>query len=277
MARLARTLQVELLNAEAHRGIHDRPANPDAIDLTLRGFALINTAVPTKAPYFQARDLFEQALKVDPINADAFAGAAVIDARDNVYGWSDPSVDVYSRAMQRANQAIALNPNQPYAHYAKAFLLMYKLKPNDAALANETIAEAEASLRADPSFAPAYLPMAVAEELLGNYEKGLSHLEQAIRISPRDSNIGAWRQHMGRELFGLHRYDAAVQEGLKAVNSGFRTMVGYASLAAFYAAVDKLPEAKAALAEARKLRSEYFSGVVSRARAQLYRLASRFS
>ena len=253
VARLARTLQVELLNAEAHRGIHDRPANPDAIDLTLRGFALINTAVPTKAPYFQARDLFEQALKVDPINADAFAGAAVIDARDNVYGWSDPSVDVYSRAMQRANQAIALNPNQPYAHYAKAFLLMYKLKPNDAALANETIAEAEASLRADPSFAPAYLPMAVAEELLGNYEKGLSHLEQAIRISPRDSNIGAWRQHMGRELFGLHRYDAAVQEGLKAVDSGFRTMVGYASLAAFYAAVDKLPEAKAALAEARKL------------------------
>jgi adenylate cyclase len=29
VARLARTLQVELMNAEAQRSLHDRPRNPD--------------------------------------------------------------------------------------------------------------------------------------------------------------------------------------------------------------------------------------------------------
>jgi adenylate cyclase len=165
VARLARTLQVELLNAEAQRSLHERSQNPDAVDLTLRGLALLNQPID-KTRYLQAGDLFEQAIQLDPSNADAFAGAAVVGARANAYGWFGPGVEVYGRAMQRADQAIVLNPNQPYAHYAKALLLMYKLKPNDTAAANETFAEAEASLRADPSFVLAYLPMAVAKNCL---------------------------------------------------------------------------------------------------------------
>ena len=58
---------------------------------------------------------------------------------------------------------------------------------------------------------------------------------------------------MGRELLALRRYDEAIQEGLKAVDSGCRTVLSYTALAAFYAAADKMPEAKAALAEAMKL------------------------
>ena len=58
---------------------------------------------------------------------------------------------------------------------------------------------------------------------------------------------------MGRDLLALGRYDGAVQEGLKAIDSGYRQALGYAALAAFYAAADKAPEAKASLAEAMKL------------------------
>ena len=75
VARLARALQVELVSAEAQRSLHDRPRNPDAIDLTMRGFALLNEPI-TKANRLEARDLFEQALRLDPSNADALAGAA---------------------------------------------------------------------------------------------------------------------------------------------------------------------------------------------------------
>src|ERR1700677_3025327 len=73
VARLARTLQVELVNAEAKRSLHDGPRNPDAIDLTMRGLSVLNQRF-TKASSYQARDLFEQALTLDPANADAFAG-----------------------------------------------------------------------------------------------------------------------------------------------------------------------------------------------------------
>ena len=249
--RLARTLQVELVNAEAQRSLHDRPRNPDAIDLTMRGLALLNQTL-AKASSYEARDLFEKALTIDPANADALAGAARVDMSDYIYGWSDQQ-DLYARAMRRIEQALLLNPDQAAAHYAKAVLLMIKAKPNDAASANEVIAEAGATLRADPSFARAYHPMAVGESLLGHYEQSMSDLEQAMRISPRDPFRGAWHMEMGRQFLALHRTDAAVQEGLKAIDSGYRTGLGYAALAAFYAAADKPPEAKAALAEATKL------------------------
>ena len=191
-------------------------------------------------------------MTLDPANADALAGAAWVDAFDYSQGWSDQGVDLYARAMQRANQALLLNPDQATAHYSKARLLMFKAKPNDAASANEIISEAEASLRADPSFAQAYHPMAVGEMLLGHYEQAILHLEQAARVSPRDSFIGLWHMETGRQLLALRRTDAAVQEGLKAINSGYRQTLGYTALAAFYAAADKMPEAKAALAEAMK-------------------------
>ena len=106
-----------------------------------------------------------------------------------------------ARSKQRVNQALLLNPDEATAHYAKANLIVYKTKANDAASANEIIAEAEATLRADPSFARAYLPMAGAEMLLGRYEQAISHLEQAMRISPRDSNLGLWHSNVGRAPF----------------------------------------------------------------------------
>ena len=149
VARLARTLQVELVSAEAQRSLHDHSQNPDAIDLTMRGSALLNQPL-TKANRFGARDLFEQALTLDPTNADALAGsAAYIDATDYALGWSDQSVDLDARAMQRANQALLLNPDQATAHYTKAQSDRVQSETGRrGSAANEIIAEAEATLRA---------------------------------------------------------------------------------------------------------------------------------
>ena len=60
VARLARTLQIELVNAEAQHSLHDRPRNPDAVDLTMRGWALFNQSF-TKANQQEALALFDQA------------------------------------------------------------------------------------------------------------------------------------------------------------------------------------------------------------------------
>ncbi len=252
VVRLARTLQVELVNAEAQRSLHDRPRDPDAIDLTMRGLAILNQ-LATKTSSDEARDLFEQALTLDPNNADALAGAARIDAVEAAFGSSDKSADLYARAMQRTDQALLLDPSQARAHFTKALLIMFKARSNDTASANEIIAEAEASLRANPSFPWGYWPMAVGEMLLGHYEQSISELQQAMRISPRDPNIGIWHMEIGRSLLALTRYDAAIQEGLKAIDSGYRTAESYACLAAFYAAANRMPEATAAMAEAMKL------------------------
>ena len=193
-------------------------------------------------------------MALDTTNADALAGAAFVDVTASALGWSDQSVDLYGRAMQRANQALLLNPDQATAHYVKARLIMMKAKPNDATSANEVIAEAEASLRADPSLDGAYWAMAVGEQLLGRYEQSMSDLEQAMRISTRDAGIGLWRMEMGRDLLALRRIRGGSpgrpQGHRLGVSNGDYLMPG---LAAFYAAADKTPEAKAMLAEALKV------------------------
>ena len=219
VVRLARTLQIELENAEARRSLHDRPRDPDAIDLTMRGLAILNQ-LATKTSSDEARALFEQALILDPNNADALAGAARIDAVEAAFGSSDKSADLYARAMQRTDQALLLDPSQARAHFTKALLIMFKARANDAASANEIIAKSEASLRANPSFPWGYWPMAVGEMLLGHYEQSISELQQAMKISPRDPNIGIWHMEIGRSLLALTRYDAAIQEGLKAIELG---------------------------------------------------------
>ena len=95
------------------------------------GFALLNQGI-TKSYYAPARDAFDEALKLEPNNADALAGAAFLDMRDYLFSWSDqPHVDFYARAMQRANEAILARANQPYAHLTKAYLLMFKANPGD--------------------------------------------------------------------------------------------------------------------------------------------------
>jgi adenylate cyclase len=218
----------------------------------MRGWALFNQAF-TKDNQHEALALFERAMALDPTSADALAAAAFTEATSYANGWFDPSADPYARAMQRADQALLLNPDQALAHLTRALLIMFKTKPNDAGSANEIISESEASLRADPSLANAYLTMAIGNEFLGHFEQWASDLKQAIRISPRDSYIGIWYMQMGLEFLALGRYDEAIQEGLKAVDSGYHTVLSYTALAAFYAAADKAPQAKAALAEAMKL------------------------
>jgi TolB-like protein/DNA-binding winged helix-turn-helix (wHTH) protein len=96
VARLARMLQIELVNAEAQRSLHDRPRNPDAVDLTMRGWALFNQAF-TKDNQHEALALFERAMALDPTSADALAAAAFTEATSYANGWFDPSADPYAR------------------------------------------------------------------------------------------------------------------------------------------------------------------------------------
>jgi adenylate cyclase len=76
VARLANTLNFELVKAEAAKGA--RSNNPDAIDLVMRGRAITNgvAVLSSKEKNNAARALFEQALAIDPDNVEAIVGVA---------------------------------------------------------------------------------------------------------------------------------------------------------------------------------------------------------
>ena len=70
VARLANALNYELVRAEAETGAHSK--NPDVIDLDMRGNEALwrSQQQPTKDGNIATRALFEQALKIDPNDAD---------------------------------------------------------------------------------------------------------------------------------------------------------------------------------------------------------------
>ena len=64
-ARLARSLGLELVNAESRRAQSERPSNPDAMDLTMHAASVMNRPL-SREQLAQARDMFERALQADP-------------------------------------------------------------------------------------------------------------------------------------------------------------------------------------------------------------------
>ena len=74
-ARLARSLNVELIQAESRRSLMDQPANPDAVDFTMRGWAKVY-GPQSNVTITEAKDLVEAALHLDQDHIDAMPGKA---------------------------------------------------------------------------------------------------------------------------------------------------------------------------------------------------------
>jgi adenylate cyclase len=251
VARLSRALQIELVEAEGQRSAAAMRTDPDALDLAMRGWSIMYRT-PSMQHDIDARELFRRALAIDAKNVDAIAGLAYTDMRDHFNGWSETGIDKGARALAEAERAIALDPTYEYAHYIKGNLLAYAMKPNDAQAGSEAMAAADAVLRINPSFAPAFQTKALVEQMLGRYEEAIAHLQQAMRLSPRDYLLGPWLMQSGRDHFGLRQYDLAIQDELRSLDTGFRTFQAYLALAGAYAANGEIDKAKKAMKDALK-------------------------
>jgi len=247
VARLANTLGYEIVKAEAGRSAHSK--SPDAIDLAMRGWVLLQQQPPTRDKAREARDLFDRSLEVDPDDADALAGDAMTYGFDIVFGWTNPEIDYDAKILGQADHAISLAPDSVRAYYAKSMYLLLR-RPDEALRA------ADAGLAANPNYANLYEARGFVEVSLGRFEQAKSDTRQAIRLSPRDPYLGSWRQVLGDAELGARRFDAAIEQYHAAIDAGFRVFVPYVDLAAAYALKGEMEEAKSALAEGRRLNPE---------------------
>ena len=136
VTRLADTLGYELVKAEAQRSTHS--TNPDAIDLTMRGWAALWQPA-TKESTTSARDYFERAIKLDPQNAEAMVGLAYARGRATIYGWSTAAEDKPAAQMELLTKATAINPGYVLAYYVKSTLLWLAKEYPEALAAAETV------------------------------------------------------------------------------------------------------------------------------------------
>ncbi len=242
MARLANTLRIELVKAEAEKGA--RSKNPDAVDLTMHGWALARPSQQTKEKNEAARALFAQALKIDPDNADALAGAAYTYLNERGYG-INPETDYDAKILVPTDRAIAVAPDALWAYYVKCVYLYYTHR------ADKAIDAANAGLAIDPNFF--FGVRGNANLFDGRFEQAKSDILQSMRLSPRDPLMALSTKYLGDAELGLGHFDAAIDDYHKAIDLGMQNMWPYASLAAANALAGKMDDAKTALAEARRL------------------------
>jgi adenylate cyclase len=244
VGRLANTLRHELVRAEAERDAGSK--NPDAIDLTMRGKALLWPPF-TKEKTDTAHGLFERALKFDANSSEALAGDAYAYGIEYAFGSRNSETDYDAKILSQADRSIALDTNNTQAYVAKGHYLLTSSRPHDALRA------ADAGLAVDPNSAPLHAWRSIAETYLGQFDKAKSDVLQAMRLSPRDPSMSQWHNFLADAEIGLGNLNAAIEEANTAIDGGYRVFYAYLNLAAARALKGDVEEARAALAEARRI------------------------
>jgi tetratricopeptide (TPR) repeat protein len=197
------------------------------------------------------RAWFDRALEIDPNDADALAGEATTYLAEYTYGWTNPETDYDAKILGPADRSIALARDNMLAYTTKSMYLAMSLRPNDA------LRVADTGLVINPNSASLYATRGNAETYLRQFEQAKSDVEQAMRLSPRDPRIGLWHNFMAGAELGLGHFDAAIDEANKAIDAGWRSFYSYHYLAAAHALKGDIDQAKAPLAEARRLNPKF--------------------
>jgi tetratricopeptide (TPR) repeat protein len=108
----------------------------------------------------------------------------------------------------------------------------------------------EAALKRNPNLAPLYADLALIHTQLGDYEQAKSEIEQAMRLSPRDVQLGIWEFLYGQADLGLGHYAEAIEVERRAIDDDFNVYLPHLALAAAYALSNHDKDARAELAEA---------------------------
>ena len=249
VARLANSLGWELMMAEVLRDERERPGDPDARDLTMRGFATIwNFNGANKATWNDAIAMFERALALDPHNARAMTGLATALLVRPYAGWSDdPAADV-ARAEKTAEDALALRPDDSDAHMVKSYLFETKSQTRAA------LAEAETAVGDDPNNARAIAQAGYLGSYFGHSEDGVAAVETALRLSPHDPTAPIMQVHLCYLHNNLAQWEQAIEWCEKALANNVKergNALAALAVANAWAGHDK--EAKDAVAELRKV------------------------
>jgi class 3 adenylate cyclase/TolB-like protein len=247
VSRLARSLDAELIKAEALRAARERPSNPDAVDLAMRGSASLNSGFD-KVKFDAAIGDFERALQLDPelVRAQVGLAYALID-RAYVFGGGDAAVD-YPRAEALLASALSKEPNNASAHGTRALLAFVRKQFGDA------LAKLDVALEIDPNIAGLYAFRGVNRLFTGRAAEDISDLETAFRLSPRDPVRGLWENDMCDAYMHMAQWEKAVEWCQKSIATSEGLWWPYADLAAANGWLGREAEAKLAIEGLHKLK-----------------------
>jgi TolB-like protein len=238
VSRLANALSAELFADEARRA--ERSLHPDVMDLVFQGRSWSNKGL-TPHHMAQARRFFEKALALDPRNVEAIVGLARVDAMTGAGFLTDDWTARLTSAEATLTKALSLAPNHALAHVLLGLVQIFTKR------AAQGIAQCEHALALDRNFAGAHALMGIAKLFLGRGAETEPHINEALRLSPRDTLAYRWMGWVGLAKVILNADAEAVVWLRRSLDANRNDPFAHFPLAAALARLGELDEARAAV------------------------------
>ncbi len=196
--RVANTLHVQLVAAEAQRLESHAAANPAADELALEAWAAWNRGSP--ADVARAKELAQKALALDERSVLAWKTIASWHLRARI-SQSIPTEQAIAGAEAAAGRAMAIDPNHPLVHtvYGAAQTLRGRYEVGQQALEHE--------IATNPSHPVAYYYLGLSHLMRGQPKEAIAQYQHALAISPRDPRLSRFERYLS--LAYLHSGDLA--------------------------------------------------------------------
>ena len=255
VARLANALNAQLTAAEARRA--EQVPNPNSMDFYFQGLAWLNRGQGADN-VARARSFFDRALAADPDNVDALIGSARADVREGINFLVTDPMAVFAAAEVKLAKALSSVPDHARGH---SLLGLVDIVTKRAA---QGIAECEHALALDRNLASAHSFIGLGKIFIGRAEETEPHIEEALRLSPRDTMAYTWMTYVGVAKNQLGSWEQAVAWCRRAIEANRNFPPPHFMLVAALANLGRLDEAHAAV-KARLALDPAFT--ISRARA----------
>jgi TolB-like protein/Flp pilus assembly protein TadD len=180
--KIATALQAKLSPNEKAR-LDLRPTkDSDAYLLYVQAHDYANRPDRLREASLKAEELYEQAIKLDPDFALAYAGLSI--AESWMYHSYDPIPARREKARLNANEALRLQPDLPEGHLALGFSYYYGDRDYQRALT-----EFEVAKRDLPNQADAYSAIAAIQRRQGKWAESNANFEKSASLDPKNANV----------------------------------------------------------------------------------------
>ena len=112
---------------------------------------------------------------------------------------SDDPIAATRQADELVSRALAVDPSDDHTRVVKAWVLMAQNRHEEA------IVEAERGLALSPSNVDAYTAIGVSNNFLCRPERVFEAVDKAIRLSPRDPNLGGFYEVKAEAYFVMRQ------------------------------------------------------------------------
>ncbi len=245
--KILTALRVKLTEGEQARLYDKGVANLDSFVKTLEGNSYFYRF--NEDDNVVARQMFEEALALEPESPGACAMLGWTYMMDVWYGSSESPANSMERASELAQKALTLDDTLDYTHLLLGHIQLMTRQYEKA------IAEQKRALVLNPNGADAHAHLAMTLHYVGRPDEAIALFKKAIRLNPMPPN---WYLTVLAQAYShTERYEQAIESLQKVVKRNPDDLMAHIGLASSYSMAGREEEAHKEAAEVLRMNPEF--------------------